>query len=71
MDFSDRIPNIAAVHFRMGKGSYARLNRQIHGMLPVIKESRAREIEAATGGLIKWWEIYQPKAQGSSPKEAA
>jgi hypothetical protein len=62
MDFSDRIPNISAVHRKIG-GSYDKIYRQIHGTMPVTREARARAIEDATDGLIGWEEILVKPGQ--------
>jgi hypothetical protein len=52
MDFSDRIPNIAALLRQLGGGSYDKLNRQVHGLMP-CGTKRAKAIEAATGGAVR------------------
>ena len=70
MDFSDRIPNISALLFKMGGGSYDKLYRQIHGTLPVTMEARAKAIDTASGGVIGWREILVKKAHRATSDAA-
>lgn len=73
MDFSSRVPNIAALLRELGGGSYDKLHRQIRGLM-VCSPKRAMAIEVATRGAITKGDLRPDiwLVQGAtSPKDAA
>ena len=63
MDFRDRVPNIKALQRQLRLGSYDKLYQAIAGQR-TISVTRAKRIQAATGGAIQWTEFFPDPPAG-------